>query len=45
MIAVAVSVNSNMLAHGTRPAASPRRIAAVTCRTQAMTVSAMAARR
>ena len=41
MSAVAVSVNSNMLAHGTRPAATPRKTTAPTCSTQASTVIAM----
>ncbi len=44
MIAVMVSENSNMLAHGTRPAATPRRTVPLTCSTQPMMVRTMATR-
>ena len=44
MIAVAVRENSNMFAHGTRSAATPRSTAAATCSSQPMMVSANAAR-
>ena len=44
MIAVAVRVNSNMFAHGTRPAAMPRSTSPATWSTQARMVSASAIR-
>jgi hypothetical protein len=45
MIAVAVSENSYMFAHGTRDAAIPRSTAPTTWSTHARMVSAIAARR
>ena len=44
MMADAVSENSNILAHGTRPAATPRNTVPATCRIQPRTVSANATR-
>jgi len=43
-IAVAVKPNSNMLAHGTRSAATPRSTVPPKCSTQPSTASAKAAR-
>ena len=44
MMPVPVSVNSNMLAHGTRSAAMPRSTMAATCSSQPRIVSANAMR-
>ena len=43
-MAVAVRPNSNMLAHGTRSAATPRKTVAPKCSTQPSTARANAAR-